>query len=36
MLKHSHDIISEGLATNRSDGIVMPEEAKWGEYLVTF
>lgn len=35
-LKHAHDTISEGLITNRSDGMVRPEEAQWGEYLITF
>lgn len=35
-LKRSSEVISEGLVTNRSDGLVMPEEAKWGEYLLTF
>lgn len=29
-------MISETLLHNRSDGILMPEEAEWGRYLVTF
>lgn len=36
MLKQSHDIISEGLINNRSDGLVRPEEAEWGKYIMTF
>jgi hypothetical protein len=29
-------MISENLLHNRSDGIVRPEEAEWGRYLLTF
>jgi hypothetical protein len=29
-------VISEGMVHNRSDGIVRPEEAHWGKYLVTY
>ncbi len=36
LLKHPHDIISGGLITNRSDGFVKPEEANWGNYLLTY
>lgn len=35
-LKHSHDIISEGMITNRNDGMVRDVDAKWGTYLLTF
>ena len=35
LLKHGHDIISEGMVTNRSDGMVRPEDAEWGRYLLT-
>ena len=36
VLKHSHDIISEGMEHNRNDGVVRPEESQWGDYLLTF
>jgi len=36
ILKESHDMISETLITNRNDGLVMPEEAEWGRYLLTY
>lgn len=32
----SHEMISENLIHNRSDGLVRPEEAEWGRYLITF
>ncbi len=36
MLKHSHDIISEGKITNRSDGLVSPEDSEWGMHLLNY
>lgn len=36
LLRRSHDAISEGMINFRSDGLVRPEEAQWGRYLVTF
>ena len=36
ILRFSQEIIYDGYVQNRSDGVVMPEEAAWGSYLVTF
>ena len=36
LLRTSHEMISETFVQNRNDGLVMPEEAEWGRYLLTF
>lgn len=35
-MRAGQDMIQDGLIHNRSDGLVRPEEAEWGRYLLTF
>jgi triacylglycerol lipase len=36
LLRQSHEMISESYIHLRNDGLLRPEEAEWGRYLLTF